>query len=95
MYIEKPYIFRCIEKPKPKFTLTLSQRSPGFMCLQYKSFQNTEGKGEIAHNKKFLLFPLCFLLIWINLCCFPKILKLSSADFFSLEESKICHLGKG
>ena len=32
-----------------------------FMCLQYKSFENTVGKGEIAHNKQFLLFPPCFL----------------------------------
>ena len=31
------------------------------MCLQYKSFENTVGKGEIAHNEQFLLFPQCFL----------------------------------
>ena len=30
------------------FFLTLSQTSPGFTCLQYKSFENTVGKGEIA-----------------------------------------------
>ena len=41
--------------------LTLSQTSPDFMCLQYKSFENTVGKGEIAHNEQFLLFPPCFL----------------------------------
>ena len=27
------------------------------MGLYHKSFQNTVGKGEIAHNKQFLLFP--------------------------------------
>ena len=27
------------------------------MCLQYKSFENTKGKGEIAHNEQFLFFP--------------------------------------
>ena len=32
-----------------------------FMCLQYKSFENTAGKGEIAHNEQFLLLPQCFL----------------------------------
>ena len=37
------------------------------MCLQYKSFENTVGKGEIAHNEQFLLFPLCFL-PFIYLC---------------------------
>ena len=26
------------------------------------------GKGEIAHNEQFLLFPQCFLPIWITLC---------------------------
>ena len=32
-----------------------------FTRLQYKSFENAVGKGEIAHNEKFLLFPRCFL----------------------------------
>ena len=29
------------------------------MCLQYKSFENTMEKGEIACNEQFLLFPQC------------------------------------
>ena len=33
-----------------------------FMCLQYKSFENTVGKGEIAHNEQFPFFPQCYLL---------------------------------
>ena len=44
--------------------LTLSQTSPDFTCLQYKSFENTVGKGEIARNEQFLLFPQCFLPVW-------------------------------
>ena len=40
-----------------KNILTLSHTRPGFMCLQYKSFENTVGKGEIARNEQFLLFP--------------------------------------
>ena len=32
-----------------------------FTCLQYKSFENTMGKGEIARDTQFLLFPQCFL----------------------------------
>ena len=32
-----------------------------FMCMQYKSFENTVGKGEIARNEQFLLFPQSFL----------------------------------
>ena len=35
-----------------------------FKCLQYKSFENSVGKGEIAHNEQFLLFPQSFQPIW-------------------------------
>ena len=30
-------------------------------CPQYRSVENTAGKGEIALNEQFLLFPQCFL----------------------------------
>ena len=30
-------------------------------CLQYKSFENTVGKGEIARFEQFLLFAQCFV----------------------------------
>ena len=48
-------------KPFPKQALD-------FTCLQYRSFENTVGKGEIAHNKQFLLFPQCFLPVWRTFC---------------------------
>ena len=32
------------------------------LYLQFKSFENTVGKGEIALNKQILLFPQCFYL---------------------------------
>ena len=32
-----------------------------FTCQLNKSFENTVGKGEIAHNEQFLPFPQCFL----------------------------------
>ena len=35
-----------------------------FMCLQYKSLENTVGKGEIARSEQFLLFPQCLLPVW-------------------------------
>ena len=35
-----------------------------FMCQQYKSFEKTVGKGEIAHNQQFLLFPQGFPPLW-------------------------------
>ena len=57
--------------------------------------ENTVGKGEIARNDQFLLFLQCFQPIWITFCLFHFNLHLSSANTFSLEESKICRLGKG
>ena len=36
-------------------------------------FENTVGKGEIARNEQFLLFPLCFLPVWITFCHFCQI----------------------
>ena len=65
-----------------------------FTCLHYKSFENTVGTGEIARNEQFLLFPQCFLSVG-ELCHFHQMSNLSSANSFSLEESKICRLGKG
>ena len=46
---------------------------PLVTCLQYKSFENTVGKGEIAHEEQFLLFPLCFLPIWRTFSYFYQI----------------------
>ena len=68
--------------------------NPWFLRVQYRSFENTVGKGEIAHNEQFLLFPQCFLTIQ-NFLLFSSNLKLLSENSFNLEESKICHLGKG
>ena len=50
-----------------------SKQALVFTCVQYKSFENTVGKGEIAQNEQFLLFPQCFLLICITLCHFYQI----------------------
>ena len=41
------------DEPFPKQALV-------FTCLQYKSFENTVRKEEIARNEQFLLFPQCF-----------------------------------
>ena len=52
-----------------------------------QSFENTVGKGEIARNE--------FSTHLENFLPFSSNLKLSSANTFSLEASKICCLGKG
>ena len=53
-----------------KVQLTLSQTSPG---LQYRSFENTVGKGEIARDEQFLLFPQCFLTVRRTFCHFHQV----------------------
>ena len=67
------------------------KQAQAFTRLQYKSFENTVGKGEIARNEQFLLFPQYFLLF----PPFPSNSKLSPANSFGLKESKIWRLGKG
>ena len=37
--------------------------------------RNTMGKGDIARNKQYLLFPQCFLHIWRRFCTFHQIQK--------------------
>ena len=44
-----------------------------FKCLQYKTFENTVGKGEIARYEQFLLFPQRFLPFWRTFCHFSQI----------------------
>ena len=68
--------------------LTLSQT-----CLQYKFFENTVGKGEIARNEQLHLFPQCFSALSEDFVSFSLNSKLPSANSFSLEESKIVRLG--
>ena len=60
--------------------------------------ENTVGKGEIACYKQFLLFPQCF-----QKACFPGVskgvivwewVKLSSANSFNLDSSKILSFGE-
>ena len=77
-----------------KKMLTLSKQALVFTCLQYKSFENTVGKGEIAHNEQFLLFHSVFYLFGELSAIFIKF-EISSAKSFSLKESKICHFWKG
>ena len=52
-------LFYNVFKTQPLCSGSL-QPSPVFVCLHYKSFENTVGKGEITRNKQFLLFPQCF-----------------------------------
>ena len=80
------------------FSINLFPNKPWFICftcLQCKFSENTMEKGEISRYEQFLLFPQFILPIWITFYHFHYNLYLSSANSFSLEESKTCRLGKG
>ena len=62
------------------------------ICPWETSLLKTLGKGEIAGNEQFLLFPTVFSTHLDNFLPFSSHLKLSSANSFGLEESKICRL---
>ena len=65
------------------------------MNQQQAAFENIVGKGEIAHNDQFLLFPQCFLLNQITVSSFVPIFDIISLFAFELEEPKIGICGKG
>ena len=60
----------------PRIFQPFSKQALVLMCLQYKSFENAVGKGEIARNSVFYPF-------WRTLL-FPLHSKLSSANSLNL-----------
>ena len=75
--------------------LTLSQTSPGFHVSAEQVFWKHCGKRRNCSLRAIPPFPTVFSTIWMDLPPFSSNLKLSSANCFILEESKICRLGKG
>ena len=75
------------DQPFPKQALI-------FTCMQYKSFENTVEKEKLL-IRAISLFPTAFSNHLKNFLPHTSNLKLLSANSFSLEESKICRLGKG
>ena len=65
------------------------------MHQEQTAFENIVGKGEIACNKQFLLFPQCFLLNQISVSPFVHIFDILSLFVVELEESKIGISGNG
>ena len=59
-----------------------------FTCLQYKSFENTMGKGEIARNEQFLLFSQCFLSFYRTFLRFHQIWNCRLQPLLVLESLK-------
>ena len=65
------------------------------MHQQQTAFENIVGKGKIAHNEQFLLFPQCFLLNQIIVSPFVHIFGIISLFAVKLEEPKVGKSGKG
>ena len=65
------------------------------MQQQQAAFENIVGKGEIARNEQFLLFPQCLLLNQMIVSPFVGIFQIISLFAAELEELKIGMSGKG
>ena len=65
------------------------------MHQQLTAFENIVGKGEIARNEQFLLFPQCFLLNQIIVSPFVHIFDTISFFAAEFEEPEIAVSGKG
>ena len=70
-------------------TFILSQTNPGTYVSSDQVSENTVGKGEIARNEQFLLFPQCFLLNQIIVSSVVHIFDVISFFAAALEECKI------
>ena len=94
---KKKYIYIYICDPcSGKRVLNPFPNKPCFLRVCSTSLlKNNVGKEELARNEQFFLFPQCFQSRLDNFLLLSSKLKLSSANSFSLEESKICFLGKG
>ena len=64
------------------------------MHQQQTAFENIVGKGEIAHNEQFLLFPQCFQLNQITVSPFVHMFDIIFLFAVELEEPRICISGK-
>ena len=62
---------------------------------QQTVFENIVGKGEIARNEQFLLFPQCFLLYQIIVSPFVHIFSIISLCAAELKDPTIRISGKG
>ena len=54
----------CVRHSHSLYVWPFPKQALVFTYLQYRSFENTVGKREIACNDQFLPFPQCFLPVW-------------------------------
>ena len=75
--------------------LTLSQTIPGFYVSAVQVFRKHCGKRRNCSLRAISPFSTVFSTLLENFLPFSSKLRLSFANSFSLEKSKICHSGKG
>ena len=80
---------------KINLSLSLSQTSPGFYVSAVQVFWKHCGKRRNCSYRAISPFHTVFSTCLKNFLSFSSNMKLSSANSFSLEESKVCCLGKG
>ena len=74
--------------------LTLSKKKAlVFMRQEYKSFENTVGKGEIAHIEQSPSVHIFYLFGELPACNFKSEIGICKLSVW--RSLKICHLGKG
>ena len=66
----KSVIIHASKRRSSKVNNPLPNKHCFFTCLKCKSVENTAGKGEIARDEQFLLFPQRFLPLFENLSPF-------------------------
>ena len=72
--------------------------TPQILILTHQQqtvFENIMGKGEIARNEQFLLFPQCFLLNQITVSLFVHISDIVSLFAADLKSLKLAYKMKG
>ena len=75
--------------------ITLYSLDTHFDAPTQTTFENIVGKGEIARNEQFLLFPQCFLLNQIIVSPLVHIFDIISLFAAEMEEHKMGISGKG
>ena len=72
LLINAPRAMQSIDR-EPLFCTQFAKQKVCPIVSAVQVFENTVGKGEIARNEQFLLFPQCFLTILRTFCQFPQI----------------------
>ena len=92
----KSDFFFLMSHPRSDSLLTLSQTIRGFyVSAIYKTSETPWEKEKLLVTSNFFPFPTVFSIHFENFMPFSSNSKLSSANSYSLEQSKICRLGKG